>query len=224
MIFGSVAGLIGLALLLGGLALIAAHSFARDDDGYYTTDRESLRTDSYAIATEDIDLGTDPADWAPEELLATVRVRVEGESGRPVFLGIGRDADVDRYLSGVGYAELTDFIGGDPRYDERPGRAPRRAPAAEGFWVAQSEGSGEQVVDWDAESGIWSVVVMNADASAGVAVTADVGAEVDWLIWVGVGLTIVGLLLTGAGVTLIVVVGRRAGRPPPPADPVAPAT
>jgi hypothetical protein len=224
MVLATLAGLIGIVIMLAGLALIAAHSFARDDDGHYTTDREALRTPSYAIVTGDIDLGTDPADWIPEELLANVRIRAEGEDGRPIFLGIGRDRDVDRYLAGVRHAELTDFVDGEPRYRPYPGGAPRRPPGAEDLWVAESQGPGEQVVDWDAESGVWSVLVMNADAAAGVAVQADAGAEIGWLIWAGIGLTVVGVLLTAAGVILIVVIGRRARGPITPEQPLAPPT
>lgn len=215
-IFTSIAGLIGLALLLGGLGLIAAHAFARDGDGFFTTGTERLQSPSYAITTEQIDLGADPADWAPEDLLGTVRVRVESTSERPVFLGIAREIDVNRYLLGVGHAELTDFTDGRPQYDAHPGRAPKKPPSARDFWVAESEGSGEQRLDWDAESGIWSVVVMNADAARGISVDAEVGAKIDWLIWAGVGLTVVGLVLTAAMVALILIIARRASRDPPP--------
>lgn len=215
-IFTSLAGLIGLVLLLGGLGLIAAHAFARDGDGYYTTGTERLQSGSHAITAEQIDLGADPADWAPEDLLGTVRVRVESTNGRPVFLGIAREIDVNRYLLGVGHAELTGFTDGTPQYDAHPGRAPAEPPRARDFWVAESEGSGEQRLDWNAETGIWSVVVMNADAARGISVDADVGAKIDWLIWAGVGLTVVGLVLTAAMVTLILVIARRASRDPTP--------
>ena len=43
MIVSSIAALVGGLMLLGGLALIAVHGLARDDDGYYTTDTERLR-------------------------------------------------------------------------------------------------------------------------------------------------------------------------------------
>jgi hypothetical protein len=39
MVFASIGGLIGLALLLGGIAVIVAYAFGRDSDGYFTTDR-----------------------------------------------------------------------------------------------------------------------------------------------------------------------------------------
>jgi hypothetical protein len=86
MVFAGLGGLIGLALLLGGIAVLAAYAFARDD-GYFTSDRKQVDTPSYAITTEDIDLGVDEANWAPDEILGNVRVRVEGN--KPVFVGIG---------------------------------------------------------------------------------------------------------------------------------------
>jgi uncharacterized membrane protein len=212
-VFSSIAALIGIVILLGGLALIAAHSFARDDDGYYTTDSERLSSDTYAISTDEIDLGADPGGPAPSDLLGTLRVRAEATGGGSIFLGIGQTSDADRYFSGVRHAELTDFGDGrGARYDVQPGRAPRRPPGAEGFWVAQSEGAGEQRVDWDVETGVWTVAVMNADAGRGVSVEANVGVEISWLLSVGIGLAVVGLILTVAGVVLIAVIGRRASR------------
>ena len=210
---GSLIALLGIALLLGGLAMVAAHAFARDDDGYYTSDTELLETDSYAIATDEIDLGTD-VDAAPEDLLGTVRVQSESTNGRPAFVGIGPSDDVDAFLSGVAYAELTDFADGKPTYEDNPGDAPAGPPGSEGFWVAQSEGTGPQVLEWDVESGNWSILVMDTSAEQGVVVDAEIGVKVGWLIWVGLGLIVLGLVLAAGGVALIVVFGRRATRGP----------
>lgn len=214
MIAASFTALVGGLLLLGGLALIGIHSFARDDDGFYTSDNERLLSDSYAITTDRINLGADVANRVPEELLATVRARAQNTGARPLFIGIARAPHVDGYLDGVGHTELTDIHDGDPVFEQFPGRAPRGAPAAEDFWVAQSQGRGEQFVDWDAESGAWTIAVMNADAARGVSVDADIGAKVGWLLWVGVGLALVGLALTATGVILIIVISRRASRDP----------
>src|SRR5215213_2474327 len=78
MVFASIGGLIGLALLLGGIAGVVAFAIGRDDDGYFNTDRQEIDSAAYAITTEDIDLGMDEADWAPDKLLGNVRVQVEG--------------------------------------------------------------------------------------------------------------------------------------------------
>jgi len=201
--------LFGVLLLIGGLAVIGAHAFVRDDDGFYTSGNEALESDSYAILTEDIDLSDGAADWAPDEVLGDLRFRAEDQAGGEVFLGIARTSDLEGYLDGVARAEVTGF-NGDPRYDELPGRAPAGPPDAESFWAAQSQGSGEQAVQWEAESGNWTAVVMNADGARGIAVEADAGVQIGWLIWVGVGLAIVGLAVTGGAVALIAHLRRGA--------------
>jgi hypothetical protein len=211
-VFASIGGLIGLALLIGGIAVLAAYVFARDDDGYFNSDRKQLDSATYAITTEDIDLGVDESDWAPDEILGNVRVQVEGD--RPVFVGIGSDDDVDRYLGDVAHDELVDFHGGDPELDLHRGRAPRTPPAEQDFWVAESEGSGEQALTWDAEFGRWTAVVMNTDAARGIDVEADAGVKLGWAIWAGLGMLAVGLLMTVGSVIVILLIGRRASRDP----------
>jgi hypothetical protein len=213
MVFSSLAALIGIVMLLGGLAVIAAYAFGRDDDGFFTTDSEQLQTAGYALTAEDIDLGSDPADWAPGDVLGTVRIDVESAARRPVFVGIAPTADVDRYLGDVARAEVTDFSDGSPTYDIHRGGSPSARPAAQDFWVAESEGLDQQRIDWDAEGGDWSVVVMNSDAARAVDVDAEAGVKIDWVIWVGVGLAVVGLLLTALGTVLILRIGRSARSP-----------
>lgn len=213
-VLGSVAALIGLALLLGGAALIGAHASARDSDGYYTTGTERLTTATYALTAENIDLGNDAADVVPKDVLGRVRIRAEQPGGRPVFVGIGPEGDVDAYLRGVAHAEVDDLD--PPRYRISGGGPPRGRPSAERFWVAAAEGPGRQAVTWEVEGGQWTIVAMNADADRRVVLDADVGAKVGWLLAVGIGLVVVGLLLLAGGVVLIVVAGRRASRPPAP--------
>jgi hypothetical protein len=215
LVFASIGGLIGVGLLVAGVAVMAAFAFGRDDDGYFTTDRQRLESATFAISTEDIDLGADEVDWAPDGILGNVRVRVEGT--KPVFVGIGRDSDVTRYLRGVGHDELIDFDGDTPRFDLHAGTRPPTAPAAQGFWAAESQGSGEQSLTWDADFGRWTAVVMNADGSRGVDVEADAGVKLGWAIWAGLGMFLVGLLMTVGAVLVILLVARRAGRDTAPA-------
>ena len=210
MVFASIGGLIGLALLVGGIAVLAAYAFGRDDDGYFNSDRKQLDSATYAITTKDIDLGVDEIDWAPDGILGNVRVQVDSEE--PVFVGIGSDEDVDRYLGDVAHDELIDFHGDNPEFDLQQGRAPRTPPDKQDFWVAESEGSGEQALTWDAEFGRWTAVVMNADAARGIDVVADAGVKLDWAIWAGLGMFVVGLLMTVGAVVVILLIGRRASR------------
>jgi hypothetical protein len=209
-VFGSLGALIGFALLLGGLGLVLAHAFARDDDGYYTSDTERLSTATYALTVEDIDLGSDPADFVPKDVLGTVRIRAERAGGGPVFVGIASEREVDAYLQGVGHAEVEDFSDGSPRYLPSRGGAPPRPPSAERFWVASAEGPGRQAVSWEVDGGRWSVVAMNADGARRVVVDADVAAKVGWFLGVGIGLLAGGLLLLAGGIVLIVWAARRS--------------
>jgi hypothetical protein len=205
-------GLVGLALLLGGLAMLAIAVFGNEEDGFYTSDTERLETDSYAITAEDIDLEADPIGRIPEEWLGTVRITFEAADGESVFAGIGTESEVDAYLSGVGHDRITDFDD-TISYEETPGGAPRRPPGREDLWVTQVEGVGEQSLEWDAEGGVWSVVMMNSDAARGVAVDADAGVEFEWLLRGG-------LILTGLGLLVLVlsVIAGRAAIPPASPD------
>jgi hypothetical protein len=212
MVFASIGGLIGLALLVGGIAVLVAFAFSRDDDGYFNSDRHRLESATYAIVTDDIDLGANEVDWAPDKILGRVRVQVD--SAKPVFVGIGSDDDVDRYLGDVAYDELIDFDGDNPEFEPHEGRAPPGPPGDQDFWVAKAEGSGEQALRWDAEFGRWTAVVMNSDAARGIDVEADVGAKLDWAIWAGLGLLVVGLVMTVGAVIVILLIGRRASRDP----------
>ena len=184
--------------MLGGLALILAHAFARDSDGYYTTGTERLATSTYALTAEDIDLGTEAADVVPEDVLGRIRIRAERPGGRPVFVGIGPEREVDAYIRGVAHAEVEELD--PPRYRTKRGGAPGGPPSDERFWVASTQGSGRQTVSWEVEGGQWTVVAMNADAARRVVIEADLGAKVGWFL----------------GVVLIVVAARRASRPPAP--------
>lgn len=208
MIVASVVALIGVGLAFGGAAMLAVDGLARDDEGYLTSPSEDLETGSFAITAEEIDLSTDPADWAPRELLGTARVTVSGAGD--TFIGVAPADKLNAYLDGVAHSELEDIHNGNPRYADAAGGPPDGRPGAQDFWVASSEGPGEQYVDWDAESGVWSVAVMNADGSRNINVEAKAGVELDWLGWAGLTALVVGLLITAAAIILIVVISRGA--------------
>jgi hypothetical protein len=191
-------GFIGLLLTLAGIALVSVHLTARDGDGYYTEDAQ-LHSSGYAIATEDINLGG----FVPLNQIGTIRVRAEAPDGNPLFVGIADTADADRYLRGVKHSEVADYRDhGSATYTELTGHSPRTPPADQNFWIAQSEGAGQRTLDWDTASGSWTIVAMNPNASAGVAIDADVGAKIGWLIWAGIGATLIGFALIGGAVAL----------------------
>ena len=195
----SIGGLIGIAMALGGIGLVIAHGVLRDDDGFYTTDTERSASRGYAVTSDGIDLGRESIGFNSEDLGATLRFSAESVGGKPVFVGIGPQSDVDAYLRGVPHTQVDDFRDRGPVYTQVPGRSrPRGEPAAQDFWVAQSEGTGVRNADFDLESGTWTAVAMNADASRPVAVEGEAGVKIGWLIWVGVGVGLAGLVIAGS--------------------------
>lgn len=204
--------LIVLALALGavGSVLVWAHATQRDADGFFTSDSERLETVAHAITSDEIDLGVRPGGRERRfDLgdLATVRLTIDPQTETPVFVGIGPEDDVDRYLDGVAHAEITD-VDHDPfrvSYEFVEGGEPAARPGDEEFWVASVEGSGGQTLEWELESGQWAVVAMNADGSAGVSLDASVGVKAGWVLPAGVGLLVAATALATVGAVLLVI-------------------
>ena len=219
-VIGALLVLVSLALLVVGGVMTWAHTTQRDDDGFFATGKHRFETLTHAITSDQIDLGTDrERRWFNIGDLATVRIEAEPVEADAVFIGIGPRDDVQDYLDDVSRARIED-VDFDPfavTYDFETGAGTPEAPGTQDFWAASAGGSGPQTLEWELESGRWVVVVMNADGSSGVSVEAAVGAKVDWLLPVGIGLlTGGGVLLIGA-VTLLVVgamgLARREAEP-----------
>jgi hypothetical protein len=219
---GSLAALVAAVLLAaGGVALWADSK--KDDDGYVKTASHSFASSGYAVATDDLDIDEDgPGDLLGESVYGHVRLKVDPRGDQPVFVGIARTGDVERYLSASAHSSLTD-VSFDPfQADYRThGGARRPAPPAErAFWVASAHGSGQQTLDWKVRRGGWSIVVMNADGSRGVAAGVSAGADVPILGPVGWGLFGGGLLLALISAGLLVAGVRAPSRPAPVRPPV----
>jgi hypothetical protein len=222
LVVGTLLALIGLAAAAGGGALLWANETQRDADGYFTTSTERFATTGYALVSDQIDLGAEgeTATWAGDvgDLVRT-RVVAESGSGDRLFVGIGPDAAVRRYLARVPYDEVDNVDFGPFRadYSPRPGTQAPAPPGAEGFWVARSAGRGAQVVDWEPRSGRWAIVVMNADASRGVQADIELGVKVDLLGRIAGILLGGGLVVLAGGVTMVAFGARGGGEPRPPA-------
>jgi hypothetical protein len=208
-VVGVLAGILAFGFLASGCALVVVDRTQRDDDGYLMTPTRELTTSTYAIVSESAELDTGGAEWALDTFLGTVRIR--SESARPVFVGIGPAGAVDRYLRDVDRDEIDDLdSGGDPEYRTRPGGAPPGPPADETFWTASASGSGEHTLEWDPADGFWRVVLMNADASRGVTSDMSIGAGLDSVLWIGLGLLGIGVLFAaGTAVAVTGAVRRR---------------
>jgi hypothetical protein len=201
-IIGSLLGLLALALLAGGAALLWADQTQRGADGWLSSPHRSFVTPTRALTAERLDLGDVRAGWAPH--LGAVRVRARADGGRPVFVGIAPQARVDAYLRGVAHAEVSNVGPHGYHATVRAGGRIPRAPAGAGIWAASASGPGTQTARWNAASGRWAIVVMNADGRAGVHVSAQVGARAPWLLGLAIGLLGGGVIVGGLAALLIV--------------------
>ena len=215
-IAGAVVLLVAVTLLVtGAVVRVVDDSWRRD--GYLTSSRIPLRTAGHAIATQRLDM----ADIAPlwpdvDSLLGEVRLRATGTTGKAIFVGIAPADRAAAYLGGVGHATLTELADPATTYAEHSGGAPSTAPADQDFWVAQSAGPGARAVEWPLDEGAWTVVVMNADGSAGIEADVDVGITAPVQDLAAQGLLIGSAALGLAGIALLLagVHRRRANTHP----------
>jgi hypothetical protein len=132
-----------------------------------------------------------PGTLLDEALYGHLRLKVESHGDRPVFVGIARTADVERYLGETAHSVVTD-VSLDPfeaDYRRHGGARPPADPADQHFWVASAHGSSPQTVTWKVRNGGGSIVVMNADGSRGVDAGVSAGASLPILTPVAWGLT-----------------------------------
>jgi len=192
----AVLAIIGAVAVAAGITGIVADQWKRDGNGYFSANAHRYSTDTRAIATEKVAVG----DYVPTWLAGKVRLGVAGD--KPVFVGIAPKKTVDAYLARIDHDEAT-HLGFDPfgvTYAHHAGTEVPGPPAAEPFWTAKATG---EALAWKLRSGDWSIVVMNADGSPGVAASIDAGVKVPTLLWAALGLTLFGLaLLAAAGAML----------------------
>jgi hypothetical protein len=205
---GSMAVLVGVGSGIGGGALVWAHNTQRDSAGFYSTSAERVDTPTSALTSERIDFGVNEADyrWIPGDGATAVRLQASPAGDKPVFVGIARSTDVERYLAGSAHARVTDFEVDPfrPELRESGGTARPAPPTAQTFWAKSVNGAGTQTLDWPVQSGSWSVVVMNADSSPGVAVDVAIGAKTGVLLPIGIGLAGFAIVALAGGVAMIV--------------------
>ncbi len=226
LVIGVVLILPGIGALLGGSALGLGYAFGRDDTGFFDASIDRLETPTVAITTEDVDLTADPG--SPDEFFdaidADVRLRVTGASSeQDIFVGIGPEREVDLYLSSVAHEEIRRLDEDGPVFRTRQGGDEIDPPTEQSFWTVSASGRGTQEIVWEAESGRWAAVLMNADGSPAVAADVDVGVKAGIVLPLAIGLMVFGFFLTVGSIALIVFGARGAAAEPMTATTVPPA-
>jgi RND superfamily putative drug exporter len=221
---GGVLTLIAVGALAGGAYGAWLHTTQRSN-GYVMTSSERFATGSYALATRTLHISSDvPSFLYGRDWLGNVRIRGKSTNpNRPLFIGIARKHDVDRYLAGVAHSDVVDVSANlfattyRPSYRAQPGGKPPTPPNRASFWVASVAGRGNQTLTWSVKPGRWAVVVMRPDGSRGVSAELAAGAKLPALVWASIGLGVLGLLILGGAAALIYSGARNQPAPTPPA-------
>ena len=225
LVLGTLAALMGLGLLTAA-AGVGWVNFQQRDNGYLTTPTERYDVGTRAITSPGLNVLVDEElpDVLPMDSAGRVLLRGTASAGQQIFIGIGPQEDVARYLANVRHSELTevDFSPFRAQYREIPGDAVPAAPGTQQFWSTSAQGTGTQQVEWDLRTGRWAVVIMNADGGTPVSVDLQAGVRSDLLWPVFIGLLISGIALLAVGVPLIVAGAAGLGKHgPPPHRPAA---
>ncbi len=216
------------SLLFGGGTLLWMDLTQKDDNGFITTETDQLESDSYAIVTESAHIDIDDewtwgwgwnADWDLGDL---VTFKVEGtnnDDSKGIFIGVAQESDLISYLSDVEYDEIIDFSidsdGFDVDYKNHPGNSSPTAPTSETFWMESTSGTGTQVLEWELETGTYSLVLMNEDGSRDVDLAVSVGLKTSWILGVGIGFVVGGIIALIIGILMFIysLRGRKRSQP-----------
>ncbi|GGS28542.1 DUF4389 domain-containing protein [Actinokineospora fastidiosa] len=217
-VVGAVLALTATGLLTGAAGMLWLDRTQRDADGYLVAPVTTVSSSGYAITTDEL---TVHHGLPVSDTLGRVRITVTAtDPADPVFLGVGRPSDVDRYLAGVAHGVLTD----EGSIVEQPGATPTGAAADQRYWADSVQGAGSQTVTWEPADGEWKWVAMNATAERGVQLRVQVAATLPALPWLAAAAAGAGAVLLACAALLIGVAAHRAATPPaPPAAPI-PAT
>src|SRR5207244_5052632 len=191
LVIGVLVGRMGLGTAGGGAALMLLAGTQRDAAGYLTTSPRQYSTTTYALTAHVPVVAPARASWTHA---ATVRITATDAGQGALFLGVAPRVDIDRWLAAVSHDEVTDVNARGVGTTQLPhaGTQPATAPGAQQCWVATATGPGAAPLTWPVEAGRWDVVVMNADARAGVTANIAAGIRVPALVPIGVGLGIAG--------------------------------
>lgn len=222
LILGILFSMLGIGLLFGGIGASVVNSL-QNDGGYLTSPSERFDVGSSAIISAGADnmRGDDYPGPLPFDV-GSIRIWAESATpGKEIFIGIAPRSDVERYLSGANYSELLDvsYRPFHVEYRETQGTQQPPLPSGQNFWVASATGTGEQVLDWNIQSGNWSVVVMNADASSEISADLKAGFRSELFGPIAAGLLATGAILLVAGVPLLIFGAQGLGRHAPAAAP-----
>jgi len=214
LVIGCVVSLVAFAVLGVGVLLFFGY-VAQDDEGRISLPTAPLTTASSALVSEDVSLVDSIDPQVSDRVTVSVRV-TSSDPAREVLIGIAPTADARNFLRGVPHTVVTDveFSPFRARYDTVAGSDTAASPLDQPWWSARASGTGTTQLEWKPQGGSWTMVVMNADGSAGVDVDVSAGVRLQSLGPVAASVLAVSAILLVLGVGSIVFgaagLGRRA--------------
>lgn len=171
-VFGIIGLLISIYFLVVGGILLLTNDWSKDSEGFYTTWNLQIEKDSYAIV-----MGPESIKITPGRDSDFKMEALNNDPSNQIFIGIARESDIDAYLSGVEYDEITDLQVFPNRADfqNHLGSIVPGDPTTQAFWIASTYGAGTQTLNWKPDR--YSLVLMNEDGAVGVDMSILVGTE-----------------------------------------------
>jgi len=182
------------------LAGLAAALLAGPDDTVTTGERE-LTSETVAFVSS-----ASLFDFMGPSL----HVAATAENGREVFVGVAHEVDVTEYLGGIAYDQIARLRFPASYELERvdgavTGTEPE--PASRDWWYVQSAGPDKQEVDYPLGADPVNAVVMGADGDPPLAVSLELGLQIDNLF-----VTALLVLAIGLGLILVAIFALRRRR------------
>ena len=203
-VVGGILLLGGGAVAVGGAALMilfGSDSTAASGLHHVTTQRVAL-----VAAVNDIQGANG---FASAVSRPTLRLTATS-TNRRIFIGIGPAAAVERYLAGAPIDRVTDMAVDPFRLATRarPGPVTPATPAGQPFWTTSDSGTSAGI-NWKISDGNYRLVIMNADATPGVAADARAALTIPHLFTIGLATLLGGAIVAIAGLVLIIIGARK---------------
>lgn len=153
----------------------------------------------------------------------SLHVAASAEGEREVFVGVAHEVDVTEYLGGIAYDQISRLrLPASYELERIEGAVSgvQPEPASRDWWYVQSAGPDRQEVVYPLGADPVNAVVMGADGAPPLAVSVELGLQID-------NLFVTALLVLAVGLGLILVAifalrrrrGARRSRPARPTEP-----
>ncbi|UCD08448.1 MAG: hypothetical protein JSU79_08815 [Dehalococcoidales bacterium] len=190
-IIGLVAAIFFLAI---GIYFLCQNSTTKDSQDFFSTWNFEVQRDSRAIVLEPDGIEFDVT-WDMREIGLFKVVTHVDTLGKELFIGSAPVEDSRSYFTGVEHDKITGLWIFPPNTDYQRFNGDKLPinPALQDFWIDTVSGKGTKELIWDTEHD--SLIIMNADGSAGLDLNVLVKTKVGILLIAGLGSLMIGVFI-----------------------------